>query len=239
MKYSVKQIQQRLMEHGYNLGPWGADGVLGPATEAAIIQFKVQHGLRARPYVGPITLAALFDKAKGPHALRADIPWMQEVAKHMGLHERRNFAALFAFLRSDGAAVGDPRKFPWCGDLVETSIKLTMPNEKFKGPLAENPYLARNWLHLGYDCGPRYGAVVVFWRGRRNGWSGHVGFAVGRDPARGRIRVRGGNQSNSVNDAWLSSSRLLGYRCPSTFKGELPALPTLNSAGHPISRNEV
>lgn len=237
MAYSTKQVQQRLIDFGYNLGSWGADGFKGPATDAAIVRFKVSVGLAARPYVGPITLQALFNKTAKKYS--SDVPWMNEAAKYMGMHERRNFKALYAFLRSDGATLGDPRKLPWCGDFVDTCLRLLLPNEKRPGSLGVNPYLARNWLKLGYDCGPKYGAVVVFWRGRRNGYSGHVGFAVGYDPDRNRIRVRGGNQSNSVNDAWLDADRLLGYRCPSTFKGKLPDLPRLNSAGHAVSRNEV
>ena len=228
-----KAVQQRLADRGYDPGP--IDGIPGPRTEAAIVRFKVANGLRARPYVGPVTLAKLGVNA-APFA--PDLPWMNEAAKHMGLHERTHFSRLFAWLRSDGAAVGDPRQLPWCGDFVETCIKLTMPDEPFTGRLKQNPYLARNWLEFG-TVERGYGAVAVFWRGSPRGLSGHVGFAVGHDPKRGRIRVRGGNQSNSVSDTWLDGSRLLGYRKPKTWAQKLPPLPVLDSKGVPVSRNEA
>jgi hypothetical protein len=52
--------------------------------------------------------------------------------------------------------------------------------------------------------------VVVFWRGAREGWQGHVGFYVGRGA--GQVLVLGGNQSNAVTVASFTESRLLGYR---------------------------
>lgn len=229
------QVQQRLRELGFDPGP--VDGILGPRTEAAIVAFKRSHDLRARPYIGPITLSLLFGESHRYEDM--GIPWMNEVAKHMGLHETRDFTRLFAWLRSDRSSVGDPRKFPWCGDLVETAIKLTLPGEPFPGRVGLNPYLARNWLEFGVDRGPRYGAVAVFWRTSLHGsLNGHVGFAIGHDPKLGRIRVRGGNQSNSVSDAWLDSARLLGYRVPKTH-AELPPLPVMDSRGAVISSNEA
>lgn len=229
---TTKGLQKALKAKGFDPGP--IDGISGPETEAAIVAFKKSVGLRARPFVGPLTLKAL-----GLESVEHSVPWMNEAAKHIGLHERRNFRSLADWLRSDGKTLGDPRKLPWCGDFVDTALALALPKEPRPGPLGENPYLARNWLHLGRKCEPAFGAIVVFWRGRRNGISGHVGFAVAWDGARRRIKVRGGNQSNSVSDAWLDSRRLLGYRKPSTFKGELPPLPGLSSAGAKVSENEA
>lgn len=228
------KIQRALAAHGFD--PGAIDGIMGPKTERAIVRFKRAHGLRARPYLGPLTLSLLF--GEGERAATPDVPWMNEVAKYMGLNERAHFQRLFAWLRSDGKSVGDPRQLPWCGDLVETAIKLTLRHEPFTGRVALNPYLARNWLDFGEDTAPAYGAVAVFWRGSPHGSSGHVGFAIGVDHDRGRIRVRGGNQSNSVSDTWLDESRLLGLRWPKSWSGTKPEMPAMNSAGAVISRNE-
>lgn len=95
-----------------------------------------------------------------------------------------------------------------CGDFVETCIALALPQET----LPRNPYLARNWLTFGKKSGPALGAVAVFWRGSRNGTSGHVGFYAGEDAT--HIHVLGGNQSNRVSIARISKDRLLGYRIP-------------------------
>lgn len=231
-------IQRALKAKGFDPGP--LDGIQGPKTDDAIVAFKRSVGLRARPYIGPLTLEKLLGKVRGKvPGLTPPVPWMNEAAKHIGLHEGRNFAALAAWLRSDGKTLGDPRKLPWCGDFVDTCLRLTLPNEPRPGALGKNPYLARNWLLLGEESPPAYGAVVVFWRGSRSGHSGHVGFAVAFDPVRNRIKVRGGNQSNSVSDAWLGADRILGYRKPSTWKEPLPPLPGTSSAGAAVSTNEA
>lgn len=238
----VRKVQQRLKDLGFD--PGKIDGLPGPKTDAAIVRFKVSKGLAPRPYLGPITLEHLFPGWGQAGALTdvptmAMLPWMNEISKHMTLHEKKNFAALFAWLKSDGKTIGDPRVYPWCGDAVQTAIKLTLPNEPFPGNLGINPYLARNWQLFGRDDGPRFGAVAVFWRGTKTGVSGHVGFAIGRDPKLKRIRVRGGNQSDTISDAWLDEDRLLGYRVPKTWNGQLPALPIVDSKGAIISTNEA
>jgi uncharacterized protein (TIGR02594 family) len=234
-----KSVQTRLRQLGFDPGP--IDGIPGPRTEAAIVAFKRSRGLRARPYVGPVTLKALFGFPAMAKAATFDagVPWMNEAAKHLGLHEARDFARLAAWLRSDGKTLGDPRKLPWCGDFVDTALRLTLPGEPRPGALGVNPYLARNWLLLGDATPLAFGAIIVFWRGRRDGISGHVGFAVAFDAKRGRILVRGGNQSNSASDAWLDADRMLGARKPATFDRDLPPLPGLSSAGAQLSTNEA
>lgn len=227
---SIEQIQEALNKFGENLD---VDGKLGPMTEAAIVRFKKKHGLVATPYVGPITLEKLglsTDAVEG-------IPWLQEMSKHMGMHEVTNNAAIKKWLKSDGQTLGDPARLPWCADAMETSIKLTLPKEPFKGNLARNPYWARNWVEFGKESSPKLGAIGVFSRPT----GGHVAFLVGYDPKFKNFRVRGGNQSNTVSDTWIKEDRLVdnGIRIPSTWAKELPPLPKMNSQGQIISTNEA
>jgi hypothetical protein len=128
---------------------------------------------------------------------------------------------------------------------MATALKLTLPNEPFPGALGENLYWARNWVLLGDETKLALGAMVV---ATRPGGGGHIATAVGYDPTLRRIRVRGGNQSNAINDTWLDESRIIGYkspmhaagyRKPSTWKHELPAIPLMNSTGQVVSRNEA
>ena len=77
---------------------------------------------------------------------------------------------------------------------------------------------ARSYLDWGVKLdAPAVGCVVVFWRGRPDGWSGHVGFVVGVLPD-GRLWVLGGNQGDAVSIAPFDTKRVLGYRAP---KGQL------------------
>ena len=41
----VRKLQQALLALGYDLGRWGADGVFGAATEAAVKAYQLNHGL--------------------------------------------------------------------------------------------------------------------------------------------------------------------------------------------------
>ena len=135
-------------------------------------------------------------------------PWMLEARKVMGMHERKNYQELYRWLRSDGATLGDPRELPWCGDFVQTAIANALPGEI----IPENPYLARNWCNFGRHCTPRFGSVLVFWRGAPKGYKGHVGFYVGEDDE--TFSVLGGNQGNTVCVTRIKKSRLLDSRWP-------------------------
>ena len=53
------------------------------------------------------------------------------------------------WLKRDGRSLGDPGKNPWCGDFVETCIRMGLPDEPLLGALGTNPYWARNWLLFG------------------------------------------------------------------------------------------
>lgn len=63
---AVKELQQKLLDLGYYLGRWGADGDFGAATENAVMAFQDQHSLTVDGIVGPKTWAAL-DGENTPH----------------------------------------------------------------------------------------------------------------------------------------------------------------------------
>lgn len=50
----VREIQERLLALGYDLGKWGADGDFGSATESAVKEFQANNGL---PVTGIVDLA--------------------------------------------------------------------------------------------------------------------------------------------------------------------------------------
>lgn len=94
----------------------------------------------------------------------------------------------------------------WCAAFVGSMLKRAgLPHT---GELTARSYL--DWGRPVELENAREGDLVVFWRGSRDGWQGHVGFFVGMNGD--RILVLGGNQSNEVNVQGYSVDRLLGVR---------------------------
>lgn len=59
----VKQLQQALINAGYNVGSTGADGSYGPATRDAVTQYQKDHGLAVDGMAGPETQGSLYGTA--------------------------------------------------------------------------------------------------------------------------------------------------------------------------------
>jgi uncharacterized protein (TIGR02594 family) len=157
------------------------------------------------------------------------------MVQKLGWHEKRNNAALMAWLRSDGKTLGDPSKLPWCGDAVETALKLAVPNLALTPELRSNPYWARNWAKFGVSASHMpYGAVVSF---ERPGGGGHVGFAVGKSKDGHLIYVLGGNQTDAITIAPLAATRLLAARWPQEVPMSHAPLPI--RTGGALSVNEA
>lgn len=200
---TTRDIQQRLIALGYDVGPTGADGVPGRNTTKAIAKFQADKNLPIiyPGSVGPKTLAALGLDEKEAYSP----PWVTEARRFIGLHEKRDAKVLDKALRLDASEIA------WCGAFVGMVIATALPKE----PMPANPLGSRNWLKFGKAIsGPQIGAVAVFWRGSKDGWQGHVGIVVGHDKT--HLHILGGNQSDSVSIARIAKTRLLGYRWPIT-----------------------
>lgn len=220
----ITLLQQRLLELGFDPGP--VDGLKGPRTDAAVVAFKRSVGLRARPYVGPITWAALMDRADD-----SEVPWMSEALRMKGLHEQRDVTRLSAWFDKSVSWI-DPREIPWCGAFVATCMRKWDANIELPG----NPLGARAWSGFGVYCRPQFGAVLTFWRGKPSGWKGHVGFYYGEDET--AYHVLGGNQSNAVTITRVSKKRFLESRWPMGFP-QTKRTVWLNAKGQPLSHNEA
>lgn len=221
---NIQEIQSRLSDLGFNPGP--IDGIRGPRTDFAIRAFKRSIGLRDRPYIGPLTYAALMNSAP-----QSELPWMAAALKVKGLHEGRNTSRLRGWFDKSVSWI-DPREVPWCGAFVATCHRIADSDIT----IPDNPLGARNWGNFGKSCAPVLGATLTFWRGSRSGWKGHVGFYWGEDSA--AFHVLGGNQANAVTITRVAKSRLLQSRWPSAVS-VTGSRVLLNASGQPLSENEA
>jgi len=101
----------------------------------------------------------------------------------------------------------DPARIPWCAAFANAMLARA-------GYEGTGSLMARSFLNYGsVTYRPSEGDIAVFKRGRSR-TAGHVGFYVGEQVINGKkyILTLGGNQSRSVNVAYIPASRLLGFR---------------------------
>lgn len=238
----TREIQNALKRHGFDPGP--VDGVMGPKTRKAIIAFKAKHGLRQRPFVGPVTRKLLMDEATAPAMIKplVDLPWMRIALGYLGMAEIKgsNHNPKIVKWWDQLGLPFDDDETPWCaafvnGVMMEAGL---MPPPKYRAA-------ARGWDWTGFGdeiSEPVYGCIATFSRGKPNSGQGHIAFVAGRDQA-GNLMCLGGNQGNEVSIRPFSTGRLLSYRLPlsmNVYRRELLVgdLPIIDSDGV-LSTNEA
>lgn len=225
----VTAIQSRLADLGYYR--LRIDGVPGPGTSNAIIRFKEVNGLRARDYVGPVTMAKLYSGDVRPYMppvpVTGEPPWLTEARGLLGTREVPGSASNPAIMQwahdLDQWYTGDD--VPWCGLFVAHCMSVGAPNV----PQNFNRLGARNWLEYGVKADMSklpLGGVAVFWRTHKTqSWNGHVALITGQNDT--HLRCIGGNQNDAVTEAWFSRERLLGVRMPTDLSfGPAPQAKT-------------
>ena len=96
---------------------------------------------------------------------------------------------------------------PWCSIFVSWCA--------FKADLIRSKKAnARSWLLVGHnvDGSPEPGDIVIFWRGQRDSWQGHVGIFLGYSQNSSRVYCLGGNQGNQVSISAYPVDKVLGFR---------------------------
>ena len=116
---AIRLIQSGLEKLGH--APGAIDGQWGVRTARALKQLIAANG-RAASMASP-----------GP------LPWITEAKTALGRNEARDRTWLMDWLKRDGRSLGDPSKNPWCGDFVETCIRMGLPDEPLFGVLASIP----------------------------------------------------------------------------------------------------
>lgn len=234
---SIIRIQEALLKEGFNPGP--IDGMMGPKTKAAMVAFLKSKGHNPRHdadrwHLVDLCVTHFSENAKA--YLKSPF-WVHKALSYLGLKEfqgKRHNEKILYWWKKINAKFNDDET-PWCagfvgGVLEECNIR------------SSRSAAARSYCKWGVLlAGPAVGAVVVFWRGKPSGWSGHVGFVIGKDQF-GNLMVLGGNQGNAVTVKPFSRKRVLGYYWPKEqvlpMKAGFDKLPLVNSSGV-VSTNEA
>ena len=141
----------------------------------------------------PMVLAAHKYGAKAPWFDRDEIPWCSSIA-------------CLAAEGCDRIHPASARARSWLMVGVTITIDQWLEALTFK-----DAEMARNTMAIFNRGGPQDPTVIRA--------KGHVaqllGYKDGDGPGRGSLLVRGGNQSNEVNQKWFKETELLGLRyCP-------------------------
>lgn len=165
----------------------------------------------------------------------AEPRWLTRARAYIGMREipgSKHEPGILKFWQAIKAPFRDDET-SWCGAFVGGVLA------EAGLPIVSGGAAARAWLKIDKKLEkPAAGCVVVFWRGSPSGWSGHVGFVVGKDKA-GNIMVLGGNQSDAVNIKPFATARVLGYRWPDpATNAPTGPLPIVASDGK-VSTNEA
>ncbi|MGB1215387.1 MAG: TIGR02594 family protein [Pikeienuella sp.] len=236
MQYDLlRLVQGQLKLLGYYTGH--VDGQPGPLTSQAVIDFKREHGLRARDLIGLITLSTLFGPdakaAPEPSPLPGEPLWLAEARRLLGTREvpgPGNNPKIMQWAEDLDQWYPDDAT-PWCGLFVAHCMAKGAPST----PQEFNRLGARAWRAYGVRCEPSVGAIAVFWRTHpKTSYNGHVGFIVGADDD--AYHILGGNQSDNVTITRVAKFRLLECRAPAGFEGDTNLQPVI---GGGLSRDEA
>jgi uncharacterized protein (TIGR02594 family) len=144
--------------------------------------------------------------------------WMAPARELVGLREivgSKHEPKIVQFFEHAGHAWVRDDETAWCAAFVNAMLKKA-------GYLGTGALNARSFLKWGKEIKtPVPGCIVVFWRGKPDGWQGHVAFFVSETAD--KITVLGGNQGNAVSVAAYPRSQLLGYRMPADPTVDVPS----------------
>lgn len=158
--------------------------------------------------------------------------WLQKAIEHLGTAEtpgRDNNPVIMQFYKDCGHKEIEYEDTAWCAAFVGSCLKRS---GKQPATPTELNLMARSYLKYGVPLAkPRPGAIAVWPRGKPP--SGHVGFVVSVDEAKGTVKTIEGNASNRVKYGSHKIGEAIGYRWPPEGKAppaEAPAPVTAKEA---------
>jgi uncharacterized protein (TIGR02594 family) len=195
MKFQLQAlIAQHLLKSG-GFYDGALDGLWGPKSIQAADEWASDRD-------------AALDK---PSTIVPGAPTPYELAlRHIGQKEipgSKDNPLIVTWLRKLGSWINHDET-PWCAAFVNAMAREAGFEQTGK-------LNARSFLEVGQPVRlteAKRGDVVIFWRNSPDSWEGHVGFLESYDATTGKLRILGGNQSDSVSIATFTTHQLLGVR---------------------------
>ena len=215
----VAWLQKQLQ--GEECSPGAIDGLHGPKTAAALLNFQRKTRIKETGRADDATLQILRerqlkaewdesgDKSK-PMVLRANglppvpPPWMRAALNVCGRHAMTSNDEMRAWLASPDHRLADPAEIPFAGDFLELAMQQSLPREA----LPSNPNDVASWAAFGRELtGPAIGAVgftksAVFFYAGENG---------------DQVAALGVNTRGRVSVVPVAKTDVVGYRWPATY----------------------
>ncbi|WP_441228224.1 NlpC/P60 family protein [Tardiphaga sp. 20_F10_N6_6] len=204
------QIQERLIERGYDIGVRGADGDVGAETIAAVVSFQRANGLVPDGIAGPLTIAALSRDKDPPLVAEPRVPnWIvlarADLGTLEGVGESNNPRVISYFVDAGFSGVKEDA-VAWCAAFVGAQLKRA-------GIRPSLSLAARSYERWGVGIqAPAFGCVATKRRGGSS-WQGHVGFVVGANDK--KVFLLSGNQDDAVSIATYPRAEFTAFRWPS------------------------
>lgn len=138
-------------------------------------------------------------------------PWLSIAFRELGQSEISGDGSnprIVEFLNSVNLPLPDKNddETPWCSAFVNWCIE----KSEIMGTKSA---MARSWVNWANHIGvPAFGCVTVLSSGQDRRF-GHVGFFVGFED-KDKIKLLGGNQSNSVSVCCFEKNRVIAHRWP-------------------------
>lgn len=214
MTMTNKEIQQALIDRGYDLGSSGADGDIGPKTIKAIEAFQKIAGLKPDSIPGEKTQAALRKTDLDEKHIDPDMPsWLVLASKMIGIKEGKgalNNPDVVRLFADSGFPGIKQDSVAWCAAYVNGNLERA-------GIKGSRSLMARSMEGWGVGIkSPVLGCIATKKRG--TGWQGHTFFVVGMSADGKKIYGLGGNQNDGVNVATFDRDEIVAFRWPAGLK---------------------
>lgn len=171
-------------------------------TEIELIQFAADNAMRLLKSDGELIVP--MHRHKKALIVGSEELGVKEVP---GVGNNPRIQEYFSYARKDNdMSKTFPDSVPWCAAYMAFVLEKA-------GMQSTNSLTARSYLQWGKSVinDPQPGDIVVYWRGSKTGWQGHVGFWIAEN-SKGDILTMGANQNDEVNCTWYGNSRLLDIR---------------------------